>query len=149
MGGPGRDKYDGGSGDDQFQYDFVDFGAKVGENLYVGGTGTDTLVLPVASPNLDLTKISNNMIRGIDVIKAGFQDRSAKLTLTADDVLAISDNGTLRIEDGFGAGILSVYSENQGWVLTGTTFIGDAGYEIYKVGQATLVVDDDLGGIIS
>lgn len=149
-GGTGRDRYDGGTGNDQFKYDPADFKGYVKENQYLGGTGTDSLVLPVAFSHLDLTKLPDNMIRGIDVIEAEpLKGGSASLTLAASDVIAISDNGTLRIEDGFGAGILSVYSENQGWVLSGTEVIDDVTYEVYKVGQATLVVDADLGGVIS
>jgi len=149
-GGTGRDKYDGGAGNDQFKYDPADFRDIFGENQYVGGAGTDSLVLPIAFPKLNLTKLPNNMIRGIDVIEAEpLKGGSASLILTADDVVAISDNGTLRIEDGFGAGILSVYSKDQGWTLSGTEIIDDVTYDVYKVGQATLVVDADLGGVIS
>ena len=136
-------------GADEFKYDSMDFGSGAQENQYFGGTGTDLLNLGYTNPTLDLTKMADNLIRGIDVISLVEEIKNSSVTLTAKDVLAISDNGTLRIEDGFGSGTKSVYSENQGWTLDGTQVINDETYNVFKVGQATLLLDADLTTFIS
>lgn len=148
-GGSGLDKLDGGAGNDEFKYDPMDFGSGAQENQYFGGTGTDILNLQYDTPTLDLTKMADNLIRGIDVISFGVQGENSSVTLTAKDVLAISDNGTLRIEAGSGPTPQSVYSENQGWTLDGTQVINDETYNVFKVGQATLLLDANLATFIS
>ena len=72
------DTAEGGDGDDSFAVSTSDF-TKIN-----GGAGTDTLVL---TQYLDLTLIDNSKLSSIEVIDL----KNYKLTLAADDILALTD----------------------------------------------------------
>ena len=130
-GGLGPDTLIGGSGDDTLAWHAVDTSID-------GGTGTDTL--SVVSGNPDLTTFAG-MIAGIEQIDLGADAGANSLTLSAQDVLDISDTDTMTVigdaADGVDAGT--------GWTDGGIVGSGNHIYtQMVGPSLATLLVDPDV-----
>jgi Ca2+-binding RTX toxin-like protein len=103
-----------------------------------GGTGTDTLLVDISS--IDLTGLAGDEIIGIEQI-LNFGSSSMSLTLSAADVIALSDSDTVRVT---GANGDSVHASGE-WLQ------GDDvdGYHTWTSGGATLVIDADIAFLAS
>lgn len=137
-GGFGADSLFGGEGDDKLIYDVDDI-------LIDGGAGSDTLVLGGRGQQLDLSAaIASNLqsIEKIDISGAG----ANAVSLTAQDVLDLSDNATLQIDGRSGDVVIS---EDQMWISSGNVNIDGATYTAYEVGGSTLLIEPELTAIIS
>ena len=122
----GADSLDGGLGDDILVWDAID-------PTIDGGTGNDTL--RVDSGDADLTAFGG-AISGIEVIDLESDTGANTVTLTAADVLDISDTDTVTIT---GDGADSVEA-GSGWTDGGIA----GGFHTYTQGLATLLVDTDV-----
>lgn len=136
-GGGGRDVLLGGDGDDLIIWDPID-------TSIAGGADTDTLKIATGMPTLNLARIPDDRITGIEELDLTAGGRQ-KVVLTADDVLAISDTDTLRID---GSSQDRVTSTGQGWVQGADVVDGDT-YHSYTVGGATLLVDADIVALVN
>jgi hypothetical protein len=94
-----------------------------------GGVGFDTLL--VESGDLDLS--AAGALSGIDAIDLGAANGDNTLTLTAGDVIGVSDAGALTILGGAGDKL----EAGTGWTDGGEA----GGFHTYTQGGATLVVD--------
>ena len=115
----------GGSGDDILVWDSA-------ELTIDGGAGTDTL--QIDNGGADLTTFAGTFtgIEAIDLTANGKQT----VTLTAQDVLDMSDTDTVTI-DGVGPDDLDA---GTGWTDGGVA----GGYHTYTQGLATLLVDTSV-----
>jgi hypothetical protein len=117
-----------------------------------GGVGVDTLnFASVVAQSLNLTTLANDRIVGIEQINInglslGGGSPNNTLTLNVGDVIAMSDTDTLRVDGGVGD---VVNSTGQGWTQGAVVIIGTNSYDSYTFGSATLLVDTDIGGVIS
>ena len=130
-GGAGSDSLDGGDGDDVLVWDSAD-------TTIDGGSGTDTL--RVDSGNIDLTTFIGT-ITGIEMIDLEADTGTNSVTLTAQDVLDISDTDALTIlgdtADSIDAGT--------GWTDGGFDGSGNHIYtQMVGPSLATLLVDLDM-----
>jgi Ca2+-binding RTX toxin-like protein len=156
-GGAGNDLIDGGAGDD-----IIDGGG--GVDQLIGGLGNDTFLF---NPNNGIVNISggagedvlklnttgayfdlianqsaplgqNMQISGIDRIDLGAGN---VLTLSANDVLSLSDRGQLIVDGGAGS---SVISAGQGWTNAGLITLAGINYTDYSMGSAHLLINQNI-----
>ncbi|MDX1486081.1 MAG: Ig-like domain-containing protein, partial [Alphaproteobacteria bacterium] len=125
-GGSGADTLNGGLGDDILVWDASDAAID-------GGSGLDTL--RVDGGNVDVTAFGGT-IQGIDRIDLQTDAGANSVTLSAADVLSMSDGGSLTIDGDAGDSV----DAGSGWTDGG---IAD-GYHTYTQGAATLLVDTDV-----
>ncbi len=125
-GGAGADTLDAGAGADTLVWDLADTSID-------GGTGTDTL--RVDSGDVDLTAFAGT-IAGIEQIDLETDTGANAVTLTAADVLDMSDTDILTIDGDVGDSI----DAGTGWV--DGVVVGQ--YHVYTQGLATLNVDIDM-----
>jgi hypothetical protein len=125
-GGSGTDTLDGGSGDDILVWDADDAAID-------GGSGFDTLRIDGGDANL--TEFGGSA-QGIERIDLQYDTGINIVSLTAEDVLSMSDSGSLTIDGDAG----DTVDAGRGWADGGTT----NGYQIYIQGAATLLVDIDV-----
>jgi VCBS repeat-containing protein len=121
-GGEGADTIIGGNGDDMLYLDEFD-------KVVDGQNGFDTLLFTQSGQTLDLT--SNTGIAGIEAIQmldGGYNS----LTLSAADILRISDNDTLVIN---GDETSSVTFTDGGWQLTS---LADDGSSVFSNGTTQI-----------
>lgn len=130
-GGAGDDKLHGQNGNDTLIWDAAD-------SQVMGGSGNDTLQV-TNGDNVDLTTFGG-VISGIENVDLANDPGANTLTLTAQDVLNISDTNTVTVT-GTAADTVSA---GAGWVDGGVA----GGYHTYTqvVGPdtATLVVDQTI-----
>jgi hypothetical protein len=130
-GGAGSDSLDGGDRDDVLVWDSADMALD-------GGSGTDTL--RVDNGNADFTTF-NGTITGIEMIDLDADTGANSVTLTAQDVLDLSDTDTLTIlgdtADSIDAGTA--------WTDGGFDGSGNHAYtQMVGASLATLLVDPDI-----
>jgi hypothetical protein len=137
-GGGGYDQLIGGLGNDTFLFS--------PSNIVIsGGAGEDILKLNTSGAYLDLIANQsapagqNMQLSGIDRIDLGAGN---VLTLSANDVLSISDNGRLIVDGGTSS---SVTSAGQGWTNAGLIALGGVNYTDYSMGSAHLLVNQNIG----
>ena len=135
--GAGEDVLRSGAGNDTLQIDN-------GVNLIDGGTGIDTLdILSDADILIDFTRIADHEITGIERINldaAAHIDVEVVLQLT--DVLNLSDtSNTVEI---LGSSGDTVKVADGTWTDQGSK----GGFHTYSLGQATLVIEDDISTAI-
>jgi Ca2+-binding RTX toxin-like protein len=123
IGGSGADALNGGADDDALLWDAAD-------TTVDGGTGTDTLLLG-SGDDLDLGAAA--ALSAIERVDLGTANGDNTLTLTAADVIAVSDAGTLTIVGGSGDKL----EAGTGW----TDGFEAGGFHTYTKDGATLVVD--------
>lgn len=123
----GQDVFHGGAGDDSVKVSTLDF------QLIDGGSGNDTLDFIGNGLNLNLESLRNktNSIETINITGNG----NNKLTLTAMDLLNISDDSNTLIVEG-NAGD-RVFGLSEGWTDGGI----NNEYHRYMQGAATLLVN--------
>ena len=128
--GGGEDVFHGGAGDDSVKVSTLDF------QLIDGGSGNDTLDFIGNGLNLNLESLRNktNSIETINIAGNG----NNKLTLTAMDLLNVSDDSNTLIVEG-NAGD-RVFGLSEGWTDGGI----DNEYHQYMQGAATLLVNADV-----
>ncbi len=117
----GADSLYGGQGDDTLLYDAADA-------VVNGGGGTDTLLIKTAGVTLNLGATS--ALSAIEHINLG---TSSSLTLTATQLMALSDSDVLQVD---GSGTASVTATGGLWSSVGNF----AGYARYTLNGATLNV---------
>jgi hypothetical protein len=135
LGNGGRDVLYGGAGDDAIAIRDSNF-ARIN-----GGNGNDTLRIDGSGVALDLTKISNNRISGIEQIDLTGIGNNA-LALTGRDVLALSEE-TNRLMVLGNAGDMVVLG-GQGWATSGVTSADGNLFVEYSAGGATVLIDSDV-----
>ncbi|MDV0439043.1 Ig-like domain-containing protein [Xanthomonas sacchari] len=133
------DQVSAGNGDDTIQ---------ITGNTFVsidGGAGFDTLLF-ANGIDLDYNAAGIGTLSNIERVDLGKGDSGSTLTLTASEVLAITDsNDTLQIT-GDGADVLNVI----GAVDSGTTqAIDGITYHVYSFGTATLLVEDNTLAVVT
>ncbi|MCW0403602.1 Ig-like domain-containing protein [Xanthomonas sacchari] len=128
-----------GNGDDTIQITATNF------TSIDGGAGFDT-VLFANGIDLDYNAAGVGTLSNIERIDLGKGDSGSTLTLTASEVLAITDgNDTLQIT-GDSADVLNVV----GAVDSGTTqAIDGITYHVYSFGSATLLVEDNTLAVVT
>ena len=135
VGGGGADVLKGGSGNDVLSVGDLNF------RRVEGDAGTDTLQFSLAGSTIDLTGIANNKISGIEKLDITGTGNNT-LNLALQDILTISDtSNTLFVSGNTGdavTGTLSGATVTQNVVIDGIT------YTQYSLGQATLLVEDDV-----
>lgn len=109
-----------------------------------GGAGFDTLLL-ANGIDLDYNAVGVGMVSNIERINLGKGDSGSVLTLTATEVVAITDaNDTLQIT-GESNDTLNVV----GAVNTGTTqLINGTSYDVYTFGSSTLLIEDNTVQVV-
>lgn len=135
--GDASDTLLGGAGDDHLHA-----AAPTGGSLN-GDAGTDRWNL-IDSDNalIDLSLVNVTAIEIIDLSPS----QNSGLTLSAADVINISDDDTLVI---FGDADNTVSSTGQGWTNVGPTIVDGHAMNVYTSGTATLLVDTDIIATIS
>ena len=132
-GGAGSDYMLGGAGDDVIVENVGD-DEQDGDNVH-GGAGTDTIVIQGSGVEINLPKVPNYQVTGIDVIDITGTGNN-EIFITAADVLAHSDAGKLRILGNAGDSITT----ETGWAEGDTITIGGVVYHQYQNGSAVLQV---------
>ncbi|MES2264890.1 MAG: Ig-like domain-containing protein [Pseudomonadota bacterium] len=122
-GGGGADVLYGGAGDDTITVPDLAF------QRIDGGAGSDTLVVTGGGNYLDLANFRNR-IAGIETIDLTGSGNNT-LTLTAHDLLNLSDSGNTLTVDGNAGDTIAL---DDGWVQGSTS----GGYNVYTHGAATL-----------
>ena len=111
----------------------------------VGGTGIDTLRLDGSNMNLNLTKIRDNRLLGIEQINLTGTGNNT-LVLTAKEVLNISDeSNTLTVFRNAG----DVVTRGTGWITQPVETIGGLRFDVFKQGNAILKVQQVTAAISS
>jgi hypothetical protein len=140
IGNGGRDVLYGGGGDDVIAIRDTNF------TRISGGTGNDTLRIDGRGVTLDLTKIANNRISGIEQIDLTGTGKNS-LMFSRLEMLALSDESNQLVVRG-NAGD-TIVSLGQGWVMSGSTSLGNNIFVQYTAQGATLLVDADINRVIS
>ena len=110
-----------------------------GADIFEGGAGNDVLHLAGNGLNLNLAD-SGNHISGIEIICLYSKGDSNTLTLTAADLLNLSDTtNTLKVNGNAGGHIIV---GDSGWVDGGSR--GDGYYHVYTQDDAVLLVGQNL-----
>ena len=145
--GGGADAFQGGAGNDTIGLVSASF-------FHIdGGNGIDTIALNGAGLTLDLTTILPARIEGIERINITGTGNNA-VRLTVGDVLDLSDDSnSLRVAGNAGDSA----DIGAGWTKAatggsngnGTSTIGGQTYQHYTAGQANLLVDTDVGVLVS
>lgn len=134
-GGAGADKLHGGQGDDILIWDSID-------TQIMGGNGTDTV--RVTGGDADFTMFGG-VINAIETIDLEADVGANALTLTAQDVLDMTDNGDTLIIDGDAGDSVDA---GAGWADGGVA----GGYHTYTQGvgpnTATLLIDTDITNVL-
>jgi len=125
-GGTGADKLSGGANDDTLVWDPTD-------TLVDGGDGNDTLLV---QSDLDLTGVT--AVKNIEHVDLATDGNANTVTLTAADVLAITDAGATLTIDG---GSNDTANIGSGW---SAPVAGPPGFDTYTKDGATLVVDQHV-----
>jgi VCBS repeat-containing protein len=126
IGGNGADALSGGADDDALIWDPAD-------TTVDGGTGTDTLL--VGAGDLDFSATALSAIEKVDL---GTANGNNTLTLTAADVINISDTSTLTVTGGAGDSV----DAGKGWTGGLPDGFGHVIYtQVVGLSLATLVVD--------
>ena len=141
IGGGGADTLDGDFGNDQLVVPDANFFRAF------GGEGFDRLVISGANVAISQSDVFNKLynIEQIDLTGTG----NNSLTLTALDVLQVSDNFQMQIVGDAGD---KVTSQGQGWIQGGDVFSDGQTYHSYTASvtvpqgtfQASLLVDVDI-----
>ncbi len=144
----GVDTISGGTGDDTLLAFQVDASH---QDTFDGGADDDTLafigaslVVPYA---IDLSTVSVTNIESINLDYVATTNFIENLTLTAQDVLDVTDGDNLLLVEGDAAD--SVTSTGQGWVQGADQVIDTVTYNTYTSGAATLLIDEDVTQTIS
>jgi len=143
-GGGDRDRYNGGASNDVLVYDPNDFGAGATAGQYDGGSGQDTLQLrsDLGNTTLDFRVLDDSLIANVEVLDLRQGSNNSQVFLQFNDVNAINDQHTLRIDGGAGD---QVTITDFGWQESAQQqTIGGQVYDVYTNGQATLLVDADI-----
>jgi trimeric autotransporter adhesin len=137
-GGGGADMLSGGEGNDIFVFDLLDL--SIAGTRWDGGSGSDTLRFGGAGKSLDLTAVSNERAIGLEVVDlTGSGDN--KFALTVEDLIALSDTDSLRI-DGNGGDSAAIIGS--GWAAGTDIGFGSNLYHSFFNSGATLLVDSDV-----
>lgn len=153
-GGSGDDVINGGNGNDSMRGNsgINTLNGDAGDDLliysnsdstYDGGADTDTLQLVGQSDEIDLSTLTLTNIEVFDLSSV----YSNSTTLTAQDVLDVTDGGDLLIIAGDAND--AVTSTGQSWVAGGTQNVDGQDYDVYTSGAATLYIDEDIIQTIS
>ncbi|WDP86840.1 MAG: cadherin-like domain-containing protein [Desulfobacter sp.] len=148
----GDDVITGGDGDDiiygQEGNDTIDGGA--GDDVIDGGTGIDTLVLMDDSyESLDFSNVSN-----MERIELADDGEAQTLSLTAQDVFAMSEGGSLEISGGNDGDQVSL-DLSDGWTQSGDTYTANvdtgAGFVDVSISVTDVIVVtyDDQGNPVT
>jgi Ca2+-binding RTX toxin-like protein len=136
FGGRGADALLGGDGDDILDYDALD-------TLIAGGAGTDTLMVNGGDVTLG-DAITNQGLAEIERIllsdpTSGQQD----VRFTAEDVLALTTNATLRIDGDTGARAVATDAAAVAWSSATQSTIDGETYNVYTadVNGTTVTVE--------
>lgn len=129
----GADVMRGGSGDDILSISDIDFS---GTRRLHGGSGTDTLSLNGSDMHLDLTAIADNRISDIEAIDLRGTGANT-LTLSVQEVLRISTHSNTLIVR---RNAVDTVHMGSGWTQQADESIGDAVFNVYTQGVATLKV---------
>jgi Ca2+-binding RTX toxin-like protein len=138
-GGSGHDRYDGGSGDDVIKVDSDDL--NYNNRSIAGGSGDDVLDLSAVS-SWDFrgdTKgdHGHSGIGGIDTLNLSGHDNNnnSSITLDADSVLDMTDNGTLVIKGDGANGSDTTHQDNVtlsgDWNKVGSVTDNGHTYDVY------------------
>jgi Ca2+-binding RTX toxin-like protein len=124
----GGDYADGEFGDDCIILGDLSF------RKVTGGVGFDTLELPNAALNLNLSSvIASGRLTGIEaIVLPGAQ----QLVVQSGNVLALSDNGALRLDAGASGSVALVGA----WAELAPRVIDNASYRIFALGGETVQV---------
>jgi Ca2+-binding RTX toxin-like protein len=108
-----------------------------------GGDGIDRLVVQGAGVNITQQNVFDKLFGIEEIDLTGFGNN--KLTLSALDVLQVSDTDVMQILGNAGD---QVISNGQGWTKNGTQIIDSQTYNVYTTTvagtQATLLIDTDI-----
>ena len=132
-GGPGDDQLFGGPGNDTLVFDPAD-------SAIFGGPGTDTLTFAGEGQSLDLTQ-TFAFLSGIEIIDLTATGSNNTLTVSAEEILFLSDTGILRV---VGVASDSVLTSDTGWTDAGTIVIGGNTYDQFTSSGATLQVAETV-----
>lgn len=135
-GNSGVNTLNGDAGDDLLIYSNSD-------STYNGGADTDTLQLVNQNDEIDLSTLTLTNIEVFDLSSI----YSNSTTLTAQDVLDVTDGGNLLIIAGDDNDTVS--STGQAWAAGGTQNVNGQDYDVYTSGAATLYIDEDIVQVIS
>lgn len=145
--GGGTDAFQGGTGNDTIRLSGANF-------LHIdGGRGNDGIALAGSGLTLDLTAIRPERIQSIERIDLTGTGNNT-LRLSVADVLDLSDeSNALLVAGNAGDSVI----RGAGWTMAtsggsngnGTSTIGGQTYRHYNAGQASLLVDTDIGTAIA
>ncbi len=122
----------GGAGNDRFEV------VGMGFRRIDGGSGYDTITMPLANMTLDLTDIRNDRIRNIEAIQ--LTSASQTLVVTRSEVLAISSTtNTLDVRRNSAASTINM---GRGWEFQGWQASQGVTYQVYTNGNATLRIEE-------
>jgi hypothetical protein len=156
VGGLGNDILNSGGGTDAFQGGVGNDTIRLTDPSFFhidGGSGTDAIALDGAGLTFDLTTVppaSTESIERIDITGTG----NNAVRLTVADVLDISDESNSLLLAGNAGDSADI---GAGWTKAaaggsngdGTSTIDGQTYQHYNAGQANLLVDSDIGVLVS
>lgn len=129
--GSGSGSVTGTAGDETFWSDNTD--------IVDGGAGIDTWRMHhLTTANIDLSQINFSGIERIDMSSVD----GVTLTLSAQDVLDMSDTDTLHIFGVHAANTIATHGDSL--VYQGTSVVNGVNANIYQFGGATLIISDDI-----
>ena len=143
IGGQGNDVLIGNGGADVLRGAAGDDILRIGDDFsgrFDGGLGNDVLALQNTGLSLDLTTIGNTRITGIETVDLTGSGSNNTLTLSATDVAAMSDTGTLSV---LGDGADAVVTTDS-WIAGGTVTVGIQDFLSFTLDGKTLLVDTDV-----